>query len=352
MEITPYLELLRDQNGSDLFFTKGSKPRVKVDGILNDVGEKVFEEDDVKSVALEIMNDSQLKKFEETLDSDFAYELPDESARFRVNVFRQRGNWGLVLRLIPSDIPDIVELGVPNVLCDLMMNKRGLILMVGATGSGKSTTLAAMINHRNKEKNGHILTIEDPIEFSHPNLKSIINQREVGEDTLTYRTALKAAMREAPDVIMVGEIRDRETMEAVLELCNTGHLAISTLHANNANQAIERIINLFPQELHKQLFMDLALNIRAIVSQRLIPGVKTKRVAAVEVLLNTPHIADLIMRGSLQELKDAMEGSGQKGMQTFDMALYDLHKDEKISMEEALGNADSRTNLEAKINFG
>ena len=232
------------------------------------------------------------------------------------------------------------------------MHKRGLILMVGATGSGKSTTLAAMVNERNQKMTGHILTIEDPIEFSHPNLKSIINQREVGVDTMTYRNALRSSLREAPDVILIGEIRDRETMEAALELCNTGHLCLSTLHANNANQAMERVINLFTQDLHKQLFLDLSLNIRAVISQRLVQAIDGRRVAAIEILINTPHIADLILKGNISELKEAMEQSGAKGMQTFDMALFELYKEERIDLEEALSNADSRTNLEARINFG
>ena len=257
-----------------------------------------------------------------------------------------------MLRLIPSNIPNLTELNVPPILSELMSNRRGLILMVGGTGSGKSTTLAAMINHRNENFGGHILTIEDPIEFSHKSLRSIVNQREVGVDTKNYRAALRSAMREAPDVIMIGEIRDRETMETTMELCNTGHLAISTMHANNANQAIERIINLYPQNLHKQLFMDLSLNMRAVISQRLIKGLASKRVAAVEVLLNTPHIADLILQGAIGEIKEAMESTGQKGSQTFDAALFDLYKADKISMEDALDSADSRTNLETKINFG
>ena len=350
--INSYLEILRDKKGSDLFLSANCKPLIKIEGNLNEIGEEVLNGDSVKSAALGIMSEIQVKKFEEELDLDFACELPDGSARFRVNVFFQRGEWGLVFRLIPSSIPNLSELDVPEVLSELMTNRRGLILMVGGTGSGKSTTLAAMINHRNKNFGGHILTIEDPIEFSHKSLKSIVNQREVGVDTKSYHAALRSAMREAPDVIMIGEIRDRETMETTMELCNTGHLAISTMHANNANQAIERIVNLYPQNLHKQLFMDLSLNMRAVISQRLIKGSESKRVAAVEVLLNTPHIADLILQGAIGDIKEAMESTGQKGAQTFDNALYDLFKADKISMEEALGNADSRANLETKINFG
>lgn len=352
MDITPYLNLLRDKSGSDLFFTVGAPVKIKIEGTINSVGKTELTGDLVKAAAYGIMNDQQIKGFEETLECDFAIALANNSARFRVNIFRQRGEVSMVLRRMPAEIPTIEQLGLPDILSEQIMNKRGLILMVGATGSGKSTTLAAMLNQRNRSMTGHILTIEDPVEFSHPNLKSIVNQREVGVDTLSYRNALKAAMREAPDVILVGEIRERETMEAALELANTGHLAISTLHANNANQAMERVINLFPQDLHKQLFRDLSLNIRAVVSQRLVKSADGKRVAAIEMLINTPHIADLILKGELHELKEAMEGSGTRGMQTFDMALHTLFKEERISLEEALSNADSRTNLEAKINFG
>ncbi len=352
MDITPYLKLLRDKEGSDLFFSVGTPVKIKIEGQVNSVGKTMLTGELAKAAAYEIMSHSQIARFEETMECDFAISLPDKSARFRVNVFRQRGEVSMVLRRIPSQIPTIDELMLPEVLKALVMHKRGLILMVGSTGSGKSTTLAAMVNERNQKMTGHILTIEDPIEFSHPNLKSIINQREVGVDTLNYRNALKASLREAPDVILIGEIRDRETMEAALELCNTGHLCLSTLHANNANQAMERVINLFPQDLHKQLFLDLSLNVRSVISQRLVQAIDGKRVAAIEILINTPHIADLIMKGNIGDIKEAMEQSGAKGMQTFDMALFQLYKEERIDLEEALNNADSRTNLEARINFG
>ena len=351
MDITPYLKLMVEKDASDLFLTVNSPVKIKMEGKATSVGKTVLTGELTKAAAYAIMNEHQKEQFEERMECDFAIPLGDQ-ARFRVNVFRQRGEVGMVLRRIPNEIPTIAKLGVPEILSELIMNKRGLILMVGATGSGKSTTLAAMINHRNENMAGHILTIEDPVEFSHPNLKSIVNQREVGVDTMSYANALKASLREAPDVILIGEIRDRETMEAALELANTGHLAISTLHANNANQAMERVINMFPQDMHKQLFMDLSLNIRSVISQRLVLAVDGKRCAAIEILINTPHIAELILKGDIDELKVAMDESGQKGMQTFDQALFNLYKEGRIELEEALNNADSRTNLEAKINFG
>lgn len=351
MDITPYLKLMVEKDASDLFITTNSPIKIKIGGKASPVGKTIMTADLTQAAAYAIMDDHQKKQFEETMECDFAIPLSDK-ARFRVNVFRQRGAIGMVLRRIPNEIPTIEELGVPGILSELILNKRGLILMVGATGSGKSTTLAAMINHRNANMAGHILTIEEPVEFSHPNQKSILNQREVGVDTQSYENALKASLREAPDVILIGEIRDRETMEAALQLSNTGHLAISTLHANNANQAMERVINMFPQDMHKQLFMDLSLNIRAVISQRLVLAVDGKLCAAIEILINTPHIAELILKGNIDEIKDAMTNSGQKGMQTFDQALYDLYREGRIELEEALRNADSRTNLEARINFG
>ena len=349
--LTPHLELMVEKEASDLFLTANAPIKIKIDGKIISVGKTILSPEATSKIAHSVMNKEQEAIFKETLECDFAISLED-SDRFRVNVFNQRGQVGMVLRRIQSNIPTIEELGFPEVLSDMSLLKRGLILMVGATGSGKSTTLAALINHRNQNSSDHILTIEDPIEFSHNNIKSIINQREIGVDTKSYANALKASLREAPDVILVGEIRARETMEAALELSNTGHLALSTLHANNAGQAIERVINMFPQSMHKQLLLDLSLNVRGIISQRLVKSKDGKRCAALEILVMTPHIQDLILKGDIEEIKVAMEESGKEGMQTFDTALYNLHKEGRIELEEALNNASSRTNLEAKINFG
>jgi twitching motility protein PilU len=351
-ELLDYLKITHQYGGSDLFVTVGSQIKAKIYGKARPLSTFVATPEITKKCAYSILTDEQAAQFEQTKDLDFAISLPDGSARFRGNAFFQRKTMGLVMRFIPSEIPTAKDLGTPEVLLDLIMEKRGLLLMVGGTGSGKSTTLAAMVDHRNANSPGHILTIEDPVEFSHPNKMSIVNQREVGVDTASYAAAIKASLREAPDVILIGEIRTEETMEAALELANTGHLCISTMHANNANQAIDRIVNMFPTEKHKSLFMDMAANIKAIVSQRLIPDVRGKRCAAIEVMINTPNIANLILKGRMTEIKDAMKNSGAKGMQSFDHALYMLYKDGKISMEEALKNADSRNDLEGKINFG
>lgn len=351
MNISPLLKLMVEKNASDLYFTSNSAVKIKIEGKAINVGKTVLDADAVKNAAYGIMNEEQVQFFESNFEIDFA--IAEEGVgRFRVNVFRQRGQVAMVLRYIPSNIPTLEKLNMPPVLKDLIMHKRGLLLMVGATGSGKSTTLAAMINHRNENGSGHILTIEDPVEFTHPNKSCIVNQREIGQDTHSYHNALKSSLREAPDVILIGEIRDRETMEAALELAGTGHLAISTLHANNANQTMDRIINMFPEQLHKQLFMDLSLNLRGIISQRLVATKEGKRVAAVEILLNTPHIADLILKGKIDEIKEAMQESPEKGIQTFDDSLFELYQAGRIELEEALRNADSRANLEAKINFG
>ncbi len=352
LDILPYLSKVIEIGGSDLFITSGSAVKAKVHGAAIEMDSYLLTPDLTQSAAYSLMSEAQVTEFENNKDLDFAISLPDNSARFRVNVFYQRRTIGMVLRLIPTSIPTAEELELPEILLDLVMAKRGLLLMVGGTGSGKSTTMAAMINHRNQHAAGHILTIEDPVEFSHPNLKSIVNQREVGIDTSSYARALKASLREAPDVILIGEIRDRETMEAALELANTGHLCISTLHANNANQAMERIINMFPQSQHKQLLMDLAANLGAVISQRLIPDTQGKRCAAIEIMLRTPHITSLLLKGELSEIKEAMRTSGATGMQVFDDALMSLYQANRISLEEALRNADSRNDLEAKINFG
>ena len=352
LNILPYLQEMTRLNASDLFLTVGSPVKAKIFGRAVALDNFLLTPELTQSGAFGIMNQEQIDEFLVTRDLDFAISLPDGSARFRANAFFQRKTVGLVMRLIPSVIPTGKDLGTPDILMELIMAKRGLLLMVGGTGSGKSTTLAAMINHRNANSAGHILTIEDPVEFSHPNLKSIVNQREVGVDTDSYARALKASLREAPDVILIGEIRDRETMSAALELANTGHLCISTMHANNANQAMERVINMFPHDHHAQLFMDLAVNLNAVISQRLIPDTSGRRCAAIEVMINTPHIANLILKGDLNEIKTAMSTSGSKGMRTFDDALFGLYKEGRISLEEALKNADSSNDLEAKINFG
>ncbi|MGJ8670750.1 MAG: PilT/PilU family type 4a pilus ATPase [Oceanococcus sp.] len=351
MKLIPYLKLAVEKNASDIFFTTNSPAMLKVDGNMFAMGKNLLSKDLIKELAYSIMTPDQQSIFEEYLEIDMATEAGG-LGRFRVNIFHQRGNPSMVLRYVQAEVPTLDKLGVPEGLKDLIMNKRGLLLMVGATGSGKSTTLAAMLNHRNENASGHILTIEDPIEYLHPNKKSIVNQREVGQDTHTYSAALKSSLREAPDVILVGEIRDRETMEAAIQLAGTGHLCISTLHANNAYQTLQRIINMFPEELRAQLFMDLAVNLRAVISQRLIRSIDGKRCAAVEVMINTPYISELILRGDVDAIKESMADSQDRVMQTFDDALLQLYKDKKISKEEALSNADSAANLESRIAFG
>jgi len=351
-DLLDYLKLIVEHDGSDLFLTVGSQIKAKIYGAARPLSSFVATPEITQKCAYSIMTEEQISEFEQTHDLDFAISMPDGSARFRGNAFFQRRTIGMVMRFIPSEIPSAEALGTPEVLLDLIMEKRGLILMVGGTGSGKSTTLASMVDYRNANSPGHILTIEDPVEFSHPNKMSIINQREVGVDTESYARAIKASLREAPDVILIGEIRTAETMEAALELANTGHLCVSTMHANNAVKALERIVNLFPTEKHRALFMDMSTNIRSIISQRLIPDVRGKRCAAIEIMINTPSIADLILKGEISEIREAMAESGAKGMQSFDNALYKLYKEGKISLEEALKNAESRNDLEGKINFG
>jgi twitching motility protein PilU len=351
VELSEFLNVMAAKKASDVFLSAGAPPSIKIQGETFHLGETPLRPEQVHDMAYSIMAERQQKEFESTLEMNLALAMGD-IGRFRVNIYRQRGQVAMALRYITSDIPSIEQLHLPVLLKDLVMLPRGLVLAVGSTGSGKSTTLASMIDHRNRHRTGHILTVEEPIEYLHLHKQSVVDQREVGLDTLSYANALKNAMREAPDVIMIGEIRDRETMQAAVSYAETGHLCLSTLHANNANQAMERVINMFPSDLHRQLFMDLSLNLRGVISQRLVRDVNGKRVAAIEILINTPHIAELILKGEFNEIKAAMRDSGARGMQTFDDALYVLYKDARISLEEALVNADSRTNLEARINFG
>jgi twitching motility protein PilU len=343
------LRLMLAKNASDLFLTAGFPPAIKVDGKIAPVSNQTLTPAHTSELAHSIMNERQWKDFEATNESNFAIS-PPEIGRFRVNVFVQQGRVGVVMRTINTKIPEMDSLNLPPILRDVAMIKRGLVIFVGATGSGKSTSLAAMVGHRNANAADHIITVEDPIEYVHEHRKSIITQREVGIDTDNWFSALKNTLRQAPDVILIGEIRDRETMEYAIAFAETGHLCLSTLHANSANQALDRIINFFPEERRSQLLMDLSLNLKAFISQRLIPRKGTNgRVAAVEILLNSPLIADLIFKGQVHEIKELMSKSRELGMQTFDQALFDLYEAGMISYEDALRNADSLNDLRLKI---
>jgi twitching motility protein PilU len=342
------LKALSEREGSDLYYSTGAPPSAKIFGELVQLSDEMMKPGEIDVLAQDIMDDVQKEKFAEVPEMNLAISRPG-LGRYRVNIFKQRNQTSMVIRRLGTDLPNYKDLGLPPVLMELIMQKRGLILFVGGTGSGKSTSLAALIDYRNENSQGHIITIEDPVEFTHRHKGCIVNQREVGTDTLTFDDALANTLRQAPDVILIGEIRHQETMEHALAFAETGHLCLSTLHANNANQAMDRIINFFPGERHNQLLQDLSLNMRAIVSQRLIPTVDGKRAAAIEILVGTPRAADLIMKGAVSELKELMEKSTEQGMQTFDQALYKLYKEGRISLEEALKNADSKNNLRLKI---
>ena len=348
MDIGYFLKLMAEKNASDMFLTTGAPVYIKIEGKLYPLGSTGLPPGMVKKIAYSLMDEGQVPQFERDLELNMAVALAD-AGRFRVNVFKQRGEVGMVIRAIRSRIPTIEELNLPQVLKDIIMAPRGLVLVVGSTGSGKSTSLASMIDHRNSTSTGHILTIEDPIEFIHTHKKSIVNQREVGLDTHAFHNALKNAMREAPDVILIGEILDATTMEAAIAFAETGHLCLATLHSNNADQTIERILNFFPEAAHKNVLMNLSLNLRAVVSQRLVRGTDGKRLPAAEVLINTPMIRDLLRRGQVHEIKPAMEASLEAGMESFDQCLFRLVKEGRIEQDEALRAADSRDGLALKF---
>jgi twitching motility protein PilU len=342
------LKVLLHKDGSDLFVTAGYPPAMKVKGVMSPMSKQPLSANDSQALTQCIMNDKQLKEFEETQECNFAI-APANLGRFRVNAYVQQGSQGLVIRVIASEIPTFDKLGLPSILKDIISHKNGLVIMVGATGSGKSTSMAAMIDHRNETSYGHIITIEDPIEYVHPHKNCVVMQREVGVDTQDWEIALHNTLRQAPDVIVLGEIRNSEIMEFGLEFAQTGHLALATLHANNANQAVDRILGFFPVQSQTKLMQDISLNLRAIISQRLVKTVTGGRCAAIEIMINTPLIADLIAKGDISGMKPIMAKSRELGMQTFDQALLDLYQSGKISYDEALRNADSRNELRLQI---
>ncbi|WP_322404046.1 PilT/PilU family type 4a pilus ATPase [Massilia luteola] len=343
------LRLMVSKGGSDLFITSGFPPAMKIDGRMTPVSSQALTGSHTADLARAIMNDKQAAGFELSREANFAIS-PGDLGRFRVSAFMQMGAVGMVLRVITTTIPKFEDLDLPDVLKDVIMTKRGLVIMVGATGSGKSTTLATMVGYRNENSYGHIITIEDPVEFVHPHKNCVITQREVGVDTDSFEAALKNSLRQAPDVIQIGEIRDRETMEHAIAFAETGHLCLATLHANSSNQALDRIINFFPEERRQQLLMDLSLNLKGLISQRLVPKKEAKgRVVAMEIMLNSPLISDLIFKGEVHEIKEIMKKSRELGMQTFDQALFDLYEADKITYEDALRNADSVNDLRLNI---
>ena len=348
LDYNKYLKMMIDKGGSDLFFSAHAPVSCKIHGKLVPFTEEILQPAEVAEIANHVMNETQRQDFAKKPEMNLAISF-ESVGRFRVNIFKQQHKVAMVIRAITCDVPKFEDLNLPPILAQVVMQKRGLILFVGGTGSGKSTSLASLIDYRNMNSAGHIITIEDPVEFVHKHKKSIVNQREVGTDTDSYEDALENTLRQAPDVILIGEIRTAKTMEHALAFAETGHLCISTLHANNASQAIDRIINFFPEERHKQLLLDLSLNMRAIISQRLIPTLNKKRAAAVEVLLGTPRVCDLIKNGQISDIKELMTKSAAQGMQTFDAALYALYSSGQISLDEALNNADSKNNLRLRI---
>jgi len=348
MEIQDLLTVMVERDASDLYLTNECPPMYRIEGVTQAVNDQMLSPDVLNELANSIMSDKQKLEFEETFEMNLALAY-DSLGRFRVNLYRQRGHIAIVIRQIKMEIMSLDQLELPSILKDISLTKKGLVLIVGSTGSGKSTTLAAVIDHRNSNVPGHIISIEDPIEFVHRHKKSIVSQREVGMDTLSFPGALKNAMRQAPDLILIGEIRDTETMESAITFADTGHLCLGTLHSTNANQCFERILNFFPETRHNQILMQLSLNLRAIVSQRLIPSLDGKRAAAVEILMDTPRVKDLIKRGEIDILKEAMEQGIHEGCQTFDQALLALYKQGRISLDQAIANADSTNNLRIKI---
>lgn len=343
------LRMMVSKEGSDLFITSGSPPAMKIDGKVATISKQNLSPAHTQMLTRSVMNDKQVSEFEASQECNFSIALPGVS-RFRVNAFVQRGSTGMVLRIINSEIPSFKELNLPDILQDIAMTKRGLVIFVGGTGSGKSTSLASMVDYRNQNSHGHIITIEDPVEFVHDHGNCLVTQREVGVDTESYGVALKNTLRQAPDVIMIGEIRDRETMEHAITFAETGHLCLSTLHANSTNQALDRIINFFPDERRSQLLMDLSLNLKGLISQRLIPKIGgAGRIPAIEIMLNTPLMADMIFRGEVIEMKGLIAKSNEAGMQTFDQALFDLYEERKITFEDALRNADSVNDIRLRI---
>ena len=348
MEMSTFLKLLVQKRGSDLYFSHGARLHLKVEGVTTAVGRKVYIGKEIRDLAYELMDEGKIKTFEQTWECNLGITL-EQIGRFRVNVFRQRGEPAMVIRYVKDVIPTIEELHLPQILKQLVMEPRGLILIVGATGAGKSTTLASMIDYRNEHEAGHILAIEDPIEFVHQHKLSVVNQREVGLDTQSYGKALENALREAPDVILIGEIRDRDAMQHAIGYSETGHLCLSTLHANNANQALDRIKNFFPESAHRQIYHDLSLNLKAIISQRLMPAIGGGRIPAVETMILSRYVAELVRKGEIQDIKEAMKRSEAHGMKTFDQAVYELYKGGRITLEDALENADSRNDLALQI---